>query len=469
MKNLFNHIVFSIAAFVVVASLSACKENTVIRTNVVPAVDNITVFAPDPDTITIYTKNVVDDSVITSAYISGQDVYMGAGAINSDPFFGSTFARFYFQIRQPQTGFSFDKSTYEADSAILILPYSGFAYGDTSITAATQTFKAYRITGGFSKDSLYYSSSPDIAAESTPIGETTISLGQLIKSRYDSTSVLGVKRAPHLRIKLSSGIMDTLLNSSGNSNYADYPAFMSWFKGIYVTCDAGTGNTIPYFRLNGSGAYSTAGILIYYHTRKSGGAITDTLAVSYPFDPQYTAFFNKISRNYSGTPAGALFNSTAISDNTILVQNEPGAAADITFPNVKNFPRCVVNKAEIIITQIGSPLDAVFYSPAKIYPVGVDASGSTYTIADRYPLSSLEPLYFIDGYRRFATIGGTSVSQYVINVPRELQRAIVEQRSLKIRINGTQTFPGAYRLVAGGSGYSNPQQKIRINIIYTKL
>ena len=141
-----------VSAIVAVSMLfSSCKENTVIRTDVVPAVDNISVFGTD--TLTLLTKTVQDDTVVSNAFTTSFPVYVGAGNISFDPYFGKTNSSFYFQIRPPQDNYTFDKTKYQIDSAVLILPYSGFAYGDTTNSAGMQTIKAFRM-----KEKIYLSS-----------------------------------------------------------------------------------------------------------------------------------------------------------------------------------------------------------------------------------------------------------------------------------------------------------------------
>lgn len=451
--------------------LNSCKENTVIRTDIVPAVDNITVFGTD--TLTLFTKTVKDDSVITNGYSSGLNVFMGAGNISSDPYFGKTAAGFYFQVRPPQDNYSFDKSKFQIDSAVLILPYSGFSFGDTTNSAGSQTFKAYRLTEPIYFDTIYYAHSPAKTVDPNPIASANISIPSLVRSIRDSTRVGSIKRAPHVRMRLNDALMNEMIDKTGGSDYTNTAAFLSYFKGIYVTADAG-GNTIPYFWLNGGDIFSKAGILMYYHTKNVGGTITDTLTASYPFDPgatqTKTGFFNRIIRDYSGSPVQSLYSSTSVTDGTIAVQNLPGAAIDLRIPNVKNLPRCIVNKAELIITQIPSPLDAIYAPPDRLYPEVIDEFGKRGRIADRFPITSTTPLIFIDGYLRAANVGGKVVKQYVINFPRELQNAIVDQKKeLRLRINGTQSFIGAFRLTAAGSTFSQPEYRIKLNVVYTKL
>ncbi|MDI9320064.1 MAG: DUF4270 family protein [Phycisphaerales bacterium] len=458
--------------FAALLLFGSCKENTVVRKDIVPAVDNIKIFGTD--TLTLLTKTVREDTIATSAYSSGYAVYVGAGAITGDPVFGKTKSSFYFQVRPPQDNYNFDKTKYQLDSAVLVLPYSGFSYGDTTSSALSQTFRAYRLTENISFDSIYYANTPKKSMESTPFATTTISLATLFHSFYDSTIVGGVKRAPHLRMRINDALTNELINNTGSSNYTNTAAFLEFFKGIYIETDY-NGNTIPYFALTGSDIYTKANILMYYHTINSGGAITDTLVASYPFDPASTsgaktAFFSTVSHDYSGTPAEVLFSSTAESDNTFMIQNLPGAALDIRIPNVKNLPLCIVNKAELVITQVPSPLDNIFAYLGRVYPKVIDENGQSQTITDRLPLSSSSPLLLIDGFVRVANVDGAIVNQYVINFPRELQNAIANKRKeLRLRINGTQSFIGAYRLVGGGSTYSKPAYKIKLNVVYTKL
>ena len=126
-----------------------------------------------------------------------------------------------------------------------------------------------------------------------------------------------------------------------------------------------------------------------------------------------------------------------------------------------------------MITQISSPLEGMFLPPSRVYPEVIDENGNRLVIADRIPITSSTPLAFIDGNLRTAIIGGSIVNQYKINFPRELQKAIVEQRKeLRLRIVGAQNFNGELgvnRLVAGGSTYSQPDLRVKLNVVYTKL
>ena len=156
----------------------------------------------------------------------------------------------------------------------------------------------------------------------------------------------------------------------------------------------------------------------------------------------------------------------------MVLQNEPGLVADLKFPFIKYLPKTPINKAELIITEysfMGDNKD-IFFHPSRVYPVGVNDTGKTYNILDRYPLTYSSPLVFMDGNIRTMQLGSTTVNQYILNIPREVQSAIVLQKdTLHLRISGAANYPGAYRLItAGGKSFSNSLMSVKLNIVYSK-
>jgi hypothetical protein len=222
--------------------------------------------------------------------------------------------------------------------------------------------------------------------------------------------------------------------------------------------------------MDGTGEYSRANMLFYY-TDQTTANVDTVKTASFYFNPTYTAFYNRITRNYTGSPVASLMASTG-PDSIFVIQNEPGAALDLKIPYIKHLPKAPINKAELIITQFsfGGDNTAVYSMPERIFPNGVNENGQTYTILDRYPINSNEPLVFIGGERKTLTIGSFTVSQYTLNIPREVQRAIVEQRDkLHLRISGSVLYPAAYRFVGAGRSFSNNDMRVRLNIVYSKI
>src|SRR5690606_39293688 len=87
----------------------------------------------------IYTKTVRTDSFVTSNSINGVPVYHALGTVN-DPFSGKTNAGFYFQIIPPSLGYGFPQTP---DSVVLVLPYAGFTWGDTTSSNADIHLSGY--------------------------------------------------------------------------------------------------------------------------------------------------------------------------------------------------------------------------------------------------------------------------------------------------------------------------------------
>ena len=449
-------------------TLTGCRENIIIKSSLTPAVDNIHTFGIGPDfnngtdsMITLITKTVFEDSLITSGRLTGFPIFHALGWVKDD-FAGNTAGSIYMQVAPTVAKFTIPTNV-TVDDLVLVLPYSGFTWGDTMVTA-TQTFKVYAIDQDFSKDSTYYSSSR-LNTKPTLIGSATIKTGPKNSGGIqDSVSVLGVNQVPHLRISLSQAFRDEFRASLPS----DTSSFTRIFPGFYIVPDTtGSGAAMPYFRLNGSGdLYGSAAVIAYAHTV---GA-SDTLIYQFPYMENTLAHFNRITRNYTGTRAGALQDTNIIHD-LLVMQNAPGTSIDILLPNISDIPKnVIINKAELVFTKADDPTftDHKFFGPARLYPQGINSSGGHYTIADRYPVSDAS-LDFIDGTPRQTVKSGMNVTEYRVNIPRELQKAIVQgSQVLHLRIGGTANFPAAYRLVVGGRGMLNPLYRPSINIIYSK-
>jgi len=86
------------------------------------------------------------------------------------------------------------------------------------------------------------------------------------------------------------------------------------------------------------------------------------------------------------------------------------------------------------------------------------------------PFDRTSPLAVLDGYPHTYTVNGVSYVTYTINIPRELQSAIIQgQNTLHLRIIGTQDYYGAYRLIAGGGNNGDPNYQAKFKIVYSKL
>lgn len=411
------------------------------------------------DTLTILTRVVYDDSVITSKSNTGYFILHGLGHV-TDPFAGKTDASLYFQVVPPSSSFTLGEGGV-IDSAVLVLPYSGTTWGDSTAAAPAQQYRVYQIGEVLNKDTSYYSSEKRNVDYGRFYGSKTVQ----VVSLKDSVKIWDTLRAPHLRIPLNGNFLTDIQNAlPADSSIA---TFLNAFKGFYLEADSTSGGTsIPYFRLDGQAQpFDRASVVLYYHN--NGG---DSLTATFPFDASGAAHYNAIRRNYNGTPAKSIIDEGWGVQPVLVMQNGPGAVIEVKIPYLGNLPKdIIVNKAELILTAIDTFNSATFYKPLRLAPSGVDSTGTLFNIADILSTSpGSDGFRFIDGTRREATIGGATVSQYVMNIPAEVQKVISGTRpELYLRIRGTATLPAAYRLVAAGPGYGGAT-RLQLRIIYSK-
>ena len=465
---------------------SGCKENTLIHSKVLPANDTAGLKTY---TLSCVTHTYYDNAAITSTSIGGIPAYQGVGVFN-DPFFGTMTGATYFQLLYPEADNPFTGMTI--DSAFLILPYSGFTYGDSTNQTLTQTYQVFYIqdTLGAPYYTNYYASSTKPVDLTNPLSDpVTVNLYQL-KDSF-GYNILPVNN-PGLRIKLRIPALMNYLTPALNvlSTSTNLPNdFFTAFHGICVMpTNTKQGTTaMPYFQLNNNGVtnnYDQAGILIYDHTPGTTLPAGDTaVPYLYYFDPGTCAHFNNITRSYSRYPVNALLHSAQANDSIIVLQNQPGASFDIVIPGILSIPKgAIINNAQLQISLLPA---TSYYSdtaaaslPERLYPTGIAntnypsgvGNGQAYTLADRYPITSITPISYMDGFFHYFTYGSTTLSTYTINIPREVMTSIAANNdTLHLHISGTEDFYGAFKLVAAGGSYSNPLYQPKLIVVYSNL
>src|SRR5690606_33233262 len=120
----------------------------------------------------------------------------------------------------------------------------------------------------------------------------------------DSMIINGQGVPPHLRIPLNSAFINRIKAEADKDASAldTYPAFLGFLKGVYIEPDTNNGRYMPYFRIDGSTDYTRANLLFYY--------TNDSVQTqSFYFTSTYNAHYNRIRRDFSGTPIGSLVAS----------------------------------------------------------------------------------------------------------------------------------------------------------------
>ena len=439
---------------------TSCREHTLLSSKLSPANDTAIVQSKS---LACVTYTYYDDTMVTSANL-GLPIYQAAGSVKDD-YFGITTAATYFQIVPDNPGFYFNGCTI--DSAVLIMPYSGFTWGDTANTTLTQKYQVYALgdTLGSSEATYFSYTYKPLAATLSDV--ITVNLHSL----HDSVSVSGVMQRPHMRIRLNNAFL-RYIDSTADVKASTPGDFTNAFPGICVraadTRPSAATTALPYFQLDGVDAYSRAGVVVYYHTNGKSDANT----AQYYFNTANCSHFNNIVHSYSHYPVANLYAAGQANDSIIAMQNLPGASIDLVIQHLlDSLPsNIVLNQAQVQISLLPQYTSSVFFAPLRIFPVGINANG-LYGVADIY-LSSEATIALIDGYAHNFTSNNTanSIITYTINIPREVQSAIAtHQNTLHLHINGSEDFFGAYRMVAGGGNYSDARYRAKLFVVYSKL
>jgi hypothetical protein len=444
--SILKRIVTGLVASAVIAfavTVTGCKEDTIIKSELIPGEDKINVLAI-PDTLTMTAETVIIDTLNTSANIANQPVVHGAGTVK-DPVLGTTTAGIYFQVLPPANQYTFPGTV---DSAFLILPYSGFMWGDTLATSV-QTLTVHRTQPVLDKGTTYLSN-------------TVIETNEQISNPFsfdprkleEKVPVLGANREMHLRIPLILGQWFNELRdqSQFKSTSAE---FINLLRGLYVKPDPNSNSSVlPYFFLDGINDYERAAIQFFYKT-------DSVRSVFFSFVRGECAHSNYITRS-SGLQG--LINTENAKGEKLYLQNEPGAAIDIKMPYIKNLPVGIINRGILEISQItvgNDDYDRKYSAPNRLVPYVV--ANGTVTLAD-------EASGTLGGIRETYSLGGgIELARYRINIGSTLQKAITGKWDmLHLRITGAKGFPAAYRLVAGGRNHPNPVLRTQLRIFYSK-
>jgi hypothetical protein len=465
----YNYILFSITF---IGLFSACKEYTVLPPDLVPPIDNISTFQDVNQQL--ITNTIYQDSFLTGGIRNGIRIannptfYHAIGTIEQDAVFGLTTGASHIEVVPPTSNFNFRtqlaNTNRTIDSIVLSVPYVTL-YGD-SINSARQTFNVYRSLQKSNRDSAQYEFTKDVYNSNEVLGSQTIDFNNF---RKDSPLVGTVKLLPQLRFKLSQTFIDSLehqidLGASGAAVSAT--TFLNWCNGFYIKPTRKEGNALGYFN-----TYGTRLNIYYRYTTTNN--IKDTVVDVFSYDPNNCNRFNTIERDYTQSVAKSFINTQSpLGDSVLFVQNEPGLSAVIKFPTLTNFENVIVNKAELIFTQVAPfPFDFnnIYYPMTRMQILQSSDAGN-----DVFPRDyTLFGATFVDGKQYKTIIGGVTYNQYKFNLTNTFQRVISQKdTTFRLKIMGQNSniaYPGAYRVLLRGSGSQAANLKPTLNLIYTKL
>jgi Domain of unknown function (DUF4270) len=477
-------------------------DTTDIGSDLLPAVDNVNTF----DTILpiITTQGVF---LPDSTYILRTDDH--AVGINNDPVFGQTNASIYFQLKPLFYPFSIanpsDTLFPDVDSVVLCLKYTG-SYGDTLAPLQVQVFSVFDNPPYLFRDStnIYRNVAfqPGLGVNVGFSSTNTIDVTKLDDTvKYVNNNGFSVNT---IRIRLShlyASVLyhrDTFFLNPSNNAFRNDSLFRQFYNGLAVL-PAGAGNQLVYIDL----ASDDTRLEIHHRKKRFGGGI-DTVYTSLLLNRDFvgsaanrsSSTANYITRNRPALPSG---------DQEVYLQTSPGTYANLSIPALSTLSNRIVHRAELIVEEIPDLTGSAdkFKAPNFLYIELKDTTGTAKwkpVYYDLNPSIAYDPDYknpfsvisyfpanidfaYFGGFLRNKT--GSPARYYNFNITRYVQDLITNHKpNYQLRLSAPfnvkypqySSFPNPYgnniaygRVKVGGGNNPDPNYRMRLRIVYSKL
>ncbi|WP_026902734.1 DUF4270 domain-containing protein [Pedobacter glucosidilyticus] len=439
--------------------LGSCQDPSTIGLDVNP---DILLNAKVVDTSTIYTKLLREDEIITNFNTRSVLGYL------DDPQFGKTTANMILALTLPTVNVTFGTNPI-IDSAVLVLPYGGVNYGDST---------NYTVQVRQLDELLYFEQQKTFTSSKVWLKKPTIIASKVFKPSYrDSIIIQDIrigradtikKVIPQLRIPLNNTFITNQIINAGSANLASNKAFADYFKGLHVALDqttiAANKGALMLFNTSGSGENGARVDIFYRNTNTNGG--TDTTSTSFPINGNIGSAATEISWDFSGTPVAAALNSNAKSNPILYLKTLAGTKVSLKFPYItklRNLGRnIVVNKAELIFTtEDGSTTPLTPIPLLKIYKW--DIAEQPQLLPDENSSLNSLGLGFVDGFYN------TTRKTYTFNITNHIQDLVNGGIDYGTFINTFNLGGQGNRLdiiqrsiVGGGNNTGNIKAKLRV-------
>lgn len=448
-----KRILFSSVLALVVAVLFSCNDASVLGSNILPEENNLEVDFTD--TISLISSTVRLDS--TRVYDPNPSLQPGryiAGRVE-DPVFGIYSSNIYTQFELLTTNPDFSNAVL--DSVVLLLAYdnTGGFYGELDNPF---TIKVREVQEYMSPVETYQSFQTFNTSTST-LGELTFTPAPNDSVRLSEDVIL----APHIRIPIDNALGNRFFNETDTTVFENDDNFTNYFNGVQIEAALDENSAMIGLDL----LDNLSQLVFYYHEdtvqkafvlrAKSGS--TKTMNFNHTYDKGIYASLNPFIGN------------ATLSDSLVFLQGMEGHDVRIELPFIKDFPKVVVNKAELVVR------------------VAQDATSTTYPIPEQLILSSVvdensEPLLIEDvtvslsstssfegsfgGNPQVNSSSGEDIIEYRMNISGYLQSVLdgsIENKPLYLEIFPKSDQPN--RLILGGAKHS--KYNMSIELTYTKL
>ena len=388
------------------------------------------------DTITLSAFSICEDTLNTRNLSSN---FLG---FILDPVFGVTSTGIFTQF-VPEGNSIYLGNSPQLDSIVLTLRYAGGFYGDTLNPFAIQV---YQLTEDILSDEPYYQNK--IFEHSSQ--NLTYDYDFHLYPKPKSKIMLDTLVEAQARIRLSDEIGNLLLQNT--SKMTSNKDFINFFKGLYI-CAKPLSNSGSLVNFNLTS--SITGMQLYYKN--------DTISSNLKFFIKSDETVRISSYEHDYTIGSQNFVNQVIHKDTLLgkdilfVQSMGGIKTKISFPFIKAFKdkNVVINKAELVITNIGEEL-SLFPPPNQLNLFRINKEGETKTLPD------YGTTYWGGGYNE-------TTKEYRFRITKFMQDIILrDDYQPFVYLVANRAAADANRLILNGTAPINSSSRLRLEIYYTE-
>lgn len=431
------------------------------------------------DTLSISSRTVADQVA------SGYGLTRYPLGYLADPTFGKTEAALAMSVNVPADAYDFGTSPV-LDSVVLVLPYNGEFYGDST---SNYNVEVFQLNKNFSKSNSYlanvnydYNSTVLGAYNGKVYPATPFKVMDVLTDATDTLKSV----VPQMRIKLSVAEMTNRLLTpfAGVAKYNSY--FNEMFKGLYVQLNKANTTApggIMFFDFTGT----NANLAVYY--RKQDASLStaqDTVSVNFPIIISTNPVATKVAHDYTGTAVKTQLDNPTTQYAETYVQAMGGVRTKLEFPYLNNFTEKVgkvaINKAELVIDVKAGTDPIPFNASPRLALYRYDLASQRKNVPDNDSGSSTA--YGDKRYLGANVFGGyfnAATRQYVFVVTAYLQDLLdkktenfgtyIAPSSLSVFEYLTTSYNTASRAVLGSHKKSpaSGEANMKLNVYYTKV
>jgi hypothetical protein len=387
--------------------------------------------------MTLTTYSVLEDTLNTTNLIFN---YLGH---LKDPIFGATTAGIYTQFIPSGNQVNFGESP-QLDSIVLTLRYTGGFYGDTTnpftirvyeLTEPILSTRTYNQNSSLAHKGENLTYNPNFQLYPTP--STRVRLDTLLEA--------------HVRIRLNDDMGNEFLRNASQMTTAD--VFKNFFRGLYICAEPSRNNgSLVNFTLTNA----LSGIQLYY--KDNGTARRFSFIIRDPEVTRFSVYEHNYEIGNTDFVNQVLHNNTSLGEKMLYVQSMGGVKTKITFPHIKALKdkNMVVNKAELVITNIGEDLH-LYPPPVRLGIYGINSAGVSVVIPDDFNIT-----YFGGSY-------DAAKGEYRFRITKYINEIIQRDNfQTTIYLVAAGAAANANRLLLSGTHPGEISPRLRLEVYYTE-